>query len=68
MNSDLPAQPVPSASTPAPAAAPAPVKKLPLPPQKGFRGFGNPQHDNHKFKPVRSNAVKFIQARRAPGK
>ncbi|HTB63198.1 MAG TPA: hypothetical protein VK737_06380 [Opitutales bacterium] len=63
---DLPTTPVPpAASTPAPAA---PVKKPILPPQKGFRGFGNPQQDNHKFKPVRSNAVKFIQARRAPGK
>jgi len=52
---------------PAPAALPVAAPKAPpLPIKKGWRNFGG--QDQHKFKPVRSAAVRFIQARRAPGK
>ncbi len=47
---------------PAPAAPP----KVPPVPMKGWRNYGG--QDQHKFKPTRSAAVRFIQARRAPGK
>jgi hypothetical protein len=48
---------------PVPAVAP---KNPPIPPKKGWRNFGG--QDQQKFKPIRSGAVRFIQARRAPGK
>ncbi len=50
-------------ATPTPATAP---KAPPIPPKKGWRNFGG--QDQHKFKPTRSAQVRFIQARRAPGK
>ena len=63
--------PADQSASPVPPAAPTalPVKPVakPMPvPMKGWRNYSG--NDQQKFKPVRSPATRFIQARRAPGK
>lgn len=75
-NTDQPGAEQPTPTPPAPAATPpapaAPAKRgigKRVPPQsdKSWRNLPGNANLNSKFKPTRSNAVRFIQARRAPG-
>jgi hypothetical protein len=73
-NSDQPAASPSAPATPPPAVpTPAPAKRgigKRIPPQsdKSWRNQPGNANLNMQFKPTRSNAVRFIQARRAPGK